>query len=84
MMEDPELQAEQVEQVKLPTVIYQLLNQPTVGQLMPTGLQPPGQCQLAIATPSLQCAFDSDNWGYQEYTHTQRKQQVQNSSRNHL
>ena len=85
-MEDLELQAEQVEQVKLPIVSRQLPNQPTVEQPMPVGLQPPGQRQLAIATPALQCMFDSDNWGYREYTHTytQRKQQVQNNSRNHL
>ena len=51
-MEDPKLQAEQVEQVKLPIVSWQLPNQPTVEQLTPTGLQPPGQCQRAIATPS--------------------------------
>ena len=42
MTEDPELQAEQVEQVKLPTVSQQPPNQPTFEQLLPTGLQPPG------------------------------------------
>ena len=47
----PTLQAKQAEQVKLPIVDLQLLNQPEARQLVPAGRQPPGQCQRAIAAP---------------------------------